>query len=930
MKELLDAVRGMRVAKVPELLRQLTPAERKEALTELKALRAELRGWDWNRWRERGGIAGALLVAGAGCQTGAAAAASWIGSRDLRAGSLPAGKPLLRRLVEVLADREPEWLGDLAHRLAARPSTAQDDYPLIRELVELAGCPAPTTDGFVEGWVDSLSHRGDRLELLRLDPYAPVLVPRLFELAVFPSRLSWAADPDDPAHWPSAIVSLGESGVLERSALLDGCVARLLRGGRPSDTQFFLTLLKRLAPTPDEEAARVPDWSGMAADGGLPVASHAQSVLGRLAEAGVLPLPALAEVTGAVLFRTEKKLVRSQLTLLGKVLRKHAKDPAALAVLLPVVADGFGHGDTHIQERALKLVARCLPAAGAELREELAGAAGGLSPVHRAAAEAAFGALLPGAGTEVAEETLPPVPERRRLGPPPSSVAELVEDLVVLLRGRQEASESERLLDGLIRLIHREREPLTAALEEALADQWWLHAGHQRYDRDLGRGTGVEVVIATLLGRVSAETLDSSRTRSGGAASCPHEGLGEMTRARYWEAACRVGSGSPPFLLATPTWVTGALDAEVLVERLREYGRLGVEPLATDFVQALLRVERGGDGVAADGAAGRAADAARALGTAEGDRLAEWLCGTGPVPPALAALSPGDGTGSGAPGEEGPGEPRRRPDTWLRRSPAETTRRVVHGMRERLALHQAFPRSFRWLGSDFTDLRCSGYSCVTWEPRRLLALPHDREAVARWMAHAVVMSAEWADGAPRCLPALAEAEARPGPAGPALHRVLAAGTGARRADDRLAAVDGLLVLAARGQLDTALFGRELARLVRHEGLKPNRLADAARTAAVTGAYGTVGAILAAALPALLRAEPLPRAMGEILAVAAECAERSGGVRGAAGPGLSAGEAIPGLAELAGRGGSSQAVTQAVRLLAAAGAPTPTPEMAGKC
>ncbi len=143
-----------------------------------------------------------------------------------------------------------------------------------------------------------------------------------------------------------------------------------------------------------------------------------------------------------------------------------------------------------------------------------------------------------------------------------------------------------------------------------------------------------------------------------------------------------------------------------------------------------------------------------------------------------------------------------------------------------------------------------------------------------------------------------------GEAGVALHLALAYGLGARHPEDRISAVDALLVLAAQGRLDTVLLGRELGVLVDHDLVKVNRLADSARTAAATGAYRTVLGVLARVLPTLLAYEKAPRGIGDLLAVAAECAERCGteGI-----------EPIDGLAATAGRKGSSQTVRQAARL-----------------
>jgi hypothetical protein len=91
-------------------------------------------------------------------------------------------------------------------------------------------------------------------------------------------------------------------------------------------------------------------------------------------------------------------------------------------------------------------------------------------------------------------------------------------------------------------------------------------------------------------------------------------------------------------------------------------------------------------------------------------------------------------------------------------------------------------------------------------------------------------------------------------------------SGPFRALGRTAAVDAALTLAATGVLDTGALGRDAAELVTLRGLKPNRLADALRSLARTGAYATAWSVAAAALPALL---------ADLVAAAVECADGCG-------------------------------------------------------
>lgn len=898
MKELLTAVREGRKEDVPALLLPLDRAERRSALAELKTLRKESRSWEW---RERDKIQKALLIAGAGCHSGAAGCATWIGGRELRDWTR-SPYPLV---LEVLADRDPAWLADLAHRLAARPTTTRIDHKFVSELVKRAQCPVPTTEGFVVGWAESVSTtqwwRNDArplVDILRADPHLTLMVPRLFETTELPPQVIWygGQDPESADNWPSVLTTLVEEGLLERSVLVTCCVTRLLRGGKPGDLRFFLLVLRRLALTEQEEAERVADWIGMAADGISTVAGHAQDALARLDERGRLTTRELAEVSGALLFRTEKKLVRAQLVLLGKALRR---DASAAEELLPVVAEAFGHEDIGIQERALKLVARYMPPVGDPLREELSMSAELLGPVHRAAAAEVFGDLLdvrPPA--EPYEEMLPPVPTPRRVEPAPETIAELVEEVVTLVRsGSKELTVFERALDGLVRHAHTDRSALADALRDALTGQWWLDDTSSRVEHILGSDAGIELVVAVLLERVSVRAVHDGRAGWTGTGTCVHAALDGVLRARLWEAAYSVLIGRSPFLLATPTWHTGSLDPAALVDRLRTYRRLGVEPGEADFAQALLRVRRSGRREATE-----AAEAAVLLGTEQGDRLAAWLNADTPVAPVRQHHLENE-------------QPPAR--DWLQRSTAGT-RRVLLATAENPVIQQEFPRSFHWLGRPhFPD----GRLCYHWgeEPGSWFAtLPEDSETLAAWMLPAVATCAtEELRGAAWPLPRLVELG---GPAAGASHLAVAYGLGARHPEDRLSAVDALLVLAAQGRLDAARLGRELAILVDRDLVKPNRVAESARTAAATGAYRTVLTVLAAALPPLLAYQQAPRGLSDLLSVAAECVERCGAV---------AAEPIPGLAALAARGGSSQLVRHAARLQAAwsKGAETMTDDIA---
>ncbi|MFF8731458.1 DUF6493 family protein [Streptomyces sp. NPDC015171] len=892
MTALMDAVRGGRTADTLLLVTGMTAAERRACLGELKELRKELRGVPiWESRAER--VLKALHLAGAACHTGAAAAAAWLAASDLRWTQAPPDT-----LLRALESRDTGWQADVAHRLAGRPVSARVPYGLMAGLVNRSGCAAPVTDAFVIGWVRHISGRSQRrddiIALLRREPHLAPLVGGLFAVTDL-SEVRWVLD-EGPGWWPGALAALAREGLLDRAFLVDACVARLLRGGGPTDHRTFLPFLTAFALTREEERARIPDWTALARDAASPVAAHAQTVLSALALDGELTTRQLAEVSEALLFRREKKLVRTQLVLLGKVLRR---EPATSAALLPVVAQAFGHEDTQVQERALKLVERHAQGLGSpEVRNELTAAIDQLVPALRARAATALGVTA--AGSEDAfEEVLPPAPEPVRLRSAPASPEELTEELGALLASDGDVAAFERALDGLVRHAYRDPGALREALLPVTANRWWQHGPQQwpRTDDMFGTtryGTldakdGLDLLLATLHDKVTTATLDAGVRQGPKEHECAHSGLARVFDSRLREVAHRLRTDPLPLLLATPTWHTGLLEPAELVDRLAEYRRLDARVGAADFAQALLRVRRD-DRAAAQEAAARA----KALGTREGGRLAHWLTGGDPAPG--RGLAHWLRTGGAAP------DPARRRTKGVR---------ILVELGEIPELQAGFPQEFRRLGrplSVFTDR----WHCSHWNqairPHWAAVLPERRELVAARMLPDLAATAVDDDRGAAVLPLLAEAH---GEAGEAVHLCVAYGLGARHQEDRLAAVDALLVLAARGQLEAGRLGTDLGELVGRGAVKPQRLAESARTAAATGAHATMWETLRHALPVplagLATARPeaaavAARGLGELLAVAAECAERSG-ARGD----------VPHLAATAARAGSSRLVTQARRL-----------------
>lgn len=889
VERLLAAVRGGRASRIPALVDAMDRAQRRTALPALKALRKELRD-DWSK----DGLATrhALMLAGAGCHPGPAGAATWLAGSDFTPRDW-ACSPETARLFEA---QPADWQVEVVTRLADRPDRTRGWWPYYRlaaAVLRRTGCPVPRSETFVRAWFSqAFTDSGPRPPLaqrLRAHPFTPALLPLVLELVDVSYELTRRLSPRPGDCWTEAIAELAAAGDVDRSDLVDRCLARLLRGGMAADQRAFLELLRALAPTPEEYAARLRDLVALL-DGLSVVAGHAQEVLAGLDDAGLIEPEVLFEASAVVLFRTEKKLVRAQLRWLERAARRSPEraGPVALAA-----ADAFGHPDPGVQERALNVVARQLAAAGPAVLPDLRQAAELLNPVHHPRAGELFGAPVgDGAPAADADELLPPVPAPRPLGAPIDSAAELAEELSALLAAELPGVAAfERVLDGLVRHAHRDRAGLLAALEPVRRVHPW-HGGARWADCTPG---DVLYVVAALAGETPPRRLWDTLHGAGGSPLRTPRGTvyGNALAARLEEAAWQVTATRPPYLLATPTDATGALAPRVLVERLAGYEEAGVAPGPADLSAALLRVGPPARGDAVDE---EVLSAAEALASPAGRWLAHWLRTGGlPAQPSERVLfAPGRGSRHG----------HHYGERWW-----EDVRRTVVAQPGLGAAPKG--SAVEHLAPEFRDLLAATEPSVararrafdwSWLPIRpthwAAMLPwHQEELAARWLDHFAGGADRDERGPGRLLPLLAESG---GPAGLALHLALAYGLGARHAEDRTGAVDALLVLAARGQLDAELLGRELGELTAWGTVKAGRLAAALALAAGTGAHRTTWSVLRAALPGLLgAAEPATRGLGDLLAVAADCARRTG----ARGP-------VAEVTALAERTGSARAVKEA--------------------
>ncbi|MFI6920109.1 hypothetical protein ACIBIZ_09150 [Nonomuraea spiralis] len=292
---------------------------------------------------------------------------------------------------------------------------------------------------------------------------------------------------------------------------------------------------------------------------------------------------------------------------------------------------------------------------------------------------------------------------------------------------------------------------------------------------------------------------------------------------RYAELAEALRDGTlPPVLLATPTWMSGHLDPDVLADRLETCAAAGVEPLPADLAQALLRLPRGSHPAAADRAAKVESQAARSA--------ARWLAGGGMADPECGHVWRHMVDASMV--EFGDDEPEH--FTQVRLQPVlRMTAPTGHRLIDEVLLRQPFD----WTVDEFDG------TVGAWPAM----LPSHREVVAvnflpllprghwgTWVTPAQVAGLEIAQG----------------PLGESTAAILAF----LLADNAPDVIPLVLSMAARGDLPAEAIGRQLALTLRRTW-RETRAAVAALTAlADAGGHHEVWRVLRALLPGMLPGE----------------------------------------------------------------------------
>ncbi|WP_317792081.1 DUF7824 domain-containing protein [Actinoplanes sichuanensis] len=371
----------------------------------------------------------------------------------------------------------------------------------------------------------------------------------------------------------------------------------------------------------------------------------------------------------------------------------------------------------------------------------------------------------------------PPAPPSARVAPAGmpaaiGSAAELAEEVTALIQDPA-AVRWERILAALVSLpsegFAESLGPVLDRHPSVFGDRWGrLPFLGEAISARLGRERG-HVMRERLRHTVKRGLADVTSGMTRSLVSTPS---GILTH-RVAEVAVQVTESDMPVpaLLATPTDVTGTVDAGVLVDRLARYAEVGADPWPLDLQQAMIRMSRNvGPEVSAR---------ADALTSPSGKLVAGWLRSGGLPDPVSARFE----------------QCSRDQDGQV------VTRRVV------VTLESGRAAGDRILLEDTLvnltpKARPEYYVATNFQPDVLaMVMPQHREAVAAWALTDLAALADQDGRDAALLPLLADAA---GPVGPATVHALLYGLAARYETDRVAAVDAFLSLTADPELSATI------------------------------------------------------------------------------------------------------------------------------
>lgn len=729
---------------------------------------------------------------------------------------------------QVLAERAPVWLADLPVALLRALETEQA-FRLVEIVGSVAQVRVAAIPEYVRAWgmhhrwgSDSAEHRAEVLA----DPRLAEMVPLLFDDDENDQLFSsWAVV-------RGAVLAAVEQGLVSRSEVLDGCLRRLLRGGRAGAMQDHVAFWVSLQPVDGEIVERVSSCISLLSSQNGTVARTFLAALKAASDHGLLDIELAAEAASIAVTRPEKNVVKTTLSWLDRLA---AGNPGRAGELVGTIGAAFGAQAADLQERAVKLVGKHGKALGEDARErlfaeaevclapDLAATLAGLLGVSQGSSingDSGSGSGF-GAGARAGSgypEVAPYAP--RPLLPPIGSPAELAEVVASLVHaGPVEAMVFERVLEAIVAFERADSAGLREAMRPVV-ERWEPGFSWGSVQTALTPRNALSVLAGAAAGlyedarrhphRASVQRLWlRARTSNRGWYHRRRTTPADFLILRAAEVQAALGMPELPPLVAVPTSPSGFIAPETLAARLRECEALGSEPLDADFHQALLRLPADCGDVDVSG-----------LTSAAGLRFAAWVAGERIALPEADIPAP------------------RARELERDSSHAETARRASRG-------HAVAPGTLLDLAPGVwrEPERCwDGSDWMACWPAILPSRP-DLAAMA------MIGGVDWgtAPASPESAVVLAEQDG----AHDGTHRVIAARLVSDDVRLRASGVDAALVLAARGLLDPSALGAALAAEMAAAPAGLRRAVPALRDLANGGAAQAVWEATALMLPAVL-------------------------------------------------------------------------------
>lgn len=549
-------------------------------------------------------------------------------------------KPSHQKLmVKILLDRRPSWLQEwIEHRLDQEFQGIS--WESIRTLVREGACEKPQSDGYLRLMAQHFIVWADRDRKTVYPPLSQRLleqpevlddVYRLFDVETVAFTANYFANnptlPEDYETWTEAVVSLSESGRLDRDRLLDASLAGLTTGHKANLLSGFRKVHERLAPTLEEIEARQGNYRDLLWVRVGHVVNLGLKMLAKLEKAGRLDVEPTLRALLPVFELSSKGAAKKAVRLIHRLAGTH---PATIDTALQAAIHAIRHSSADVQEAALEVLEYHRDQLSPDRFDALAPLIPILSPSLQSRALALFpddaGIDLPDDTAAPSEDTawfdelwdrfsaIPPelasmasLSESNLLGQLPAPITwdlidrpllrtidpitpihtleELIDEVAHAVEIVDRIDEVERILDGLSRLcdqkpsdfsvrtsslLKRIQQPQTSEVIRGLVSGW---GGVSMQLRDL---------LLTWLTGDFHDTANATFYRQAAPFLFINRRIKELKK--------RVHIGSAGVLLSAPTHEHGWIDPRTFVDRLEELDEHWTYSHREDVMQGLLRL----------------------------------------------------------------------------------------------------------------------------------------------------------------------------------------------------------------------------------------------------------------------------------------------------------------------------------------------------